>query len=340
MNLGQIYEKAIQMGISKDPRGKAGVEVALEDARKEYDGLKGPEKKYFDKEKLRNPFADTRILYGREDLEVRTLIAGVDVEVPELLLVDRLRQMGDEIDLCLAHHPEGRALSQLSDVMALQADVWAATGVPVNIGDALIADRMGEIRRALMPQNHMRPVRTAELLKIPFMCVHTPADNQVTDFLARLLKQKKPRTVGDLVEVLLSVPEYSLAATRGMGPNVLVGDKKMRAGEPLVDMTGGTEGPSSMIEKLAQAGVGTIVAMHMGEALKKEAEKHHINVVIAGHIASDNVGLNLFLDQIVKAGVEVKTFSGLDRVSRLPQKAAPAKKPGKKRAGTAARKSR
>lgn len=321
MKLGQIYQKAIQMGISKDPRGRKGVDFFMRDARKEYEGLKEDEKKYFDTDRLTNPFADTRVLYGEEDLEVKRLIAGVDVEVPELLLVDRLRQMGDIIDLCLAHHPEGTALSKLGDVMDIQADVWAATGVPINIGDALIGDRMKEISRALLPQNHMRPVRTAELLDIPFICVHTPADNLVTDFLRRLLKQKKPRTVGDLVDALLTVPEYSQSAMRGMGPTVLVGDRKKRAGEPLVDMTGGTEGPAAAIEKLAQAGVGTIIAMHMGEKLMKEAEKHHVNVVIAGHIASDNIGLNLFLDQLVRGGVEVEAFSGLDRFSRIAKSA-------------------
>jgi hypothetical protein len=54
------------------------------------------------------------------------------------------------------------------------------------------------------------------------------------------------------------------------------------------------------MEKLAQAGVGTIVAMHMSEDHRKNAEKFHINVVIAGHISSDNLGLNLVFDGIQK----------------------------------------
>lgn len=316
MKLEQIYRTAVELGIRKDPRGREGVEKVLDDARKEYEGLKGDEKRFFDKEKLKNPYADTRILYGKGSLEVSSVIAGIDGEAPELLLVDILRQRGKEIDLCIAHHPEGRALAALHDVMSLQADVWARSGVPVNIGDALISERMQEVRRALLPQNHQRPVQTAQLLDIPFMCVHTPADNLVTDHLTRLLKREKPRLVGDVIELLLKQQEYRKAAEMGMGPTVLVGDKKKRAGEPLVDMTGGTEAPASAIEKLAQAGVGTIVGMHMSDNLKKEAEKHHISVIIAGHSASDNIGLNLFLDQLEKKGVKCLSFSGLDRVSR------------------------
>jgi hypothetical protein len=57
--------------------------------------------------------------------------------------------------------------------------------------------------------------------------------------------------------------------------------------------------------------------MHMSEDHRKEAEKHHLHVVIAGHIASDNLGLNLLLDEIGKRGsFEVLECSGFKRVTR------------------------
>lgn len=317
MKLHQIYVSAVDLGIRKDPRGKDGVKQVLDDARKEYDGLKGDKKRFFDKEKLTNPFSDTRILYGDPDLQVENVIAGIDIETPELILADRLRQSGKRIDLAVSHHPEGMALAALSDAMEMQADVWARFGVPINIGDALISERMREIRRALLPQNHERPVQAAALLDIPLVCVHTPVDNLVTDFLNRKFKRKKPRKVGDVMDALLEEREYRRSAQLGTGPIVLVGDEKNRAGEVFVDMTGGTEGPVSAVEKLAQAGVGTMVSMHMSEKLKKEVEKQHINAIIAGHAASDSLGLNLFLDQLEKKGVRSKGFSGLERVSRI-----------------------
>ena len=317
MKLEQIYRLAVEVGMSKDPRGKDGVRQVLDDARQQYDGLKGDEKRFFDKERLINPFADTRILFGDPDTDVENAIAGIDIEGPELLLADRLREKGRKIDLCISHHPEGAALASLSDVMNVQADVWANAGVPINVGEALISERMGEIRRALLPQNHQRPLDTARLLDMPFICVHTPADNCVTDYLTRLFRKEKPRLVSDVIDLLLKEKEYRASAERGMPPTTLVGDKKNRAGEIMVDMTGGTEGPASALEKLAQAGVGTIVAMHMGDKLKDEAQKQHINVVIAGHIASDNIGVNIFLDQLEKKGVKATGFSGFQRFSRL-----------------------
>jgi hypothetical protein len=54
----------------------------------------------------------------------------------------------------------------------------------------------------------------------------------------------------------------------------------------------------------------------MGEEHRKEAEKYHINVVIAGHMASDSLGMNLFLDALEADGIEIIPVSGLIRFNR------------------------
>ena len=85
-------------------------------------------------------------------------------------------------------------------------------------------------------------------------------------------------------------------------------------------MTGGTSGSKETLEKLSQSGVGTIVGMHMSEDHRKEAEKHHLNVVIAGHIASDTLGLNLLLDALEKHGnVHGDRLFGIQAVRHGPE---------------------
>jgi hypothetical protein len=54
----------------------------------------------------------------------------------------------------------------------------------------------------------------------------------------------------------------------------------------------------------------------MKDDAMKKANEFHMNVVIAGHISSDSLGMNLFLDELEKAGVEVITCGGLIRVNR------------------------
>jgi hypothetical protein len=298
MKFREIYELAVQKGIAADLRGEAEIARLLERLRKEYEEMKESEKAEFDQERLHNPFSDTRMLYGDENLEIESVLCGIDMEVGEVLLADRLRDKGQTIDLILAHHPEGKALAALYQVMHLQEDLLAQLGVPINVAEGILSGRIAEVGRNLMPLNHNRAVDVARLLDIPMMCVHTPADNLVTNFLTRLFEEKKPETVNS-------------------GPTIVVGSEKRRPGKIFVDMTGGTGGAKETYEKMAIAGVGTLVGMHIAEGHRKEAEKYNINVVIAGHIASDSLGMNLFLDEMEQRKVAILPTSGLIRVNRL-----------------------
>jgi hypothetical protein len=56
--------------------------------------------------------------------------------------------------------------------------------------------------------------------------------------------------------------------------------------------------------------------MHMGEDHRKKAKEERVNVVIAGHVSSDSLGMNLIIDQYERQGVEVHSCSGFTRVSR------------------------
>lgn len=317
MKLKDMYALAVQAGMTADPRGEKGVKRDLAKAKKKWEKVEEKDKEFFDQELLMNPYSDTRILYGPEDTEVKKIVAGIDVEIGEMLLADRLISKGENIDLVLAHHPEGFALAGLYDVMHIQEGILVDLGVPINVAEGLLASRISEVKRSLLPLNHSRTIDAAKALNIPLMCVHTPADNLVTEFLNKYLTEKAPDTLDELVDVLKEIPEYRNAAKLKAGPTIVLGNGKRSVGKIFIDMTGGTGGSEDAFEKLAIAGVGTIVGMHMGEKHRKNAEKSHINVVIAGHMASDSIGINLFLDKLTEKGVEIIPVAGLDRVSRI-----------------------
>lgn len=317
MKLSNIYDFVVREGMAADPRGKEAVAKALARMKKEFEALKENDKEFFDKEKLTNPYADTRILNGDGATEVKRAIVGIDMEVGEVLLTDRLKEKGKKIDLIIAHHPEGRAGANFYEVMNMQTDIWGRFGVPINVAEGLMKDRIKEVERRVMPANHTRAVDAARLLDIPMMCVHTPADNHVASYLQKLFDGKKAETLREVIEMLREIPEYRNAAKINAGPKILFGEPRSRAGKIFVDMTGGTEGPKDMFEKLESAGVGTIVAMHVGEEHFKNVQKGHVNVVIAGHISSDTLGLNLLFDKLAKEDkFEFIGCSGFERISR------------------------
>lgn len=318
MTLGEIYEKAIMMGTAADPRGKEGVKKLLARRKAEYEELPTLKKEEFDPEDLHNPYADSRILLGDNKLKVDKVMAGIDITSAEVVLADSLNKRGGKtIDLLLAHHPVGAPLAALHEVMELQADLMANYGVPINVAEGLMADRISEVQRRFSPRNHNQAVDAARLLGFAIMCTHTITDNLVYDFLEKLFQKHPADTVGDVVKILKAVPEYQEAMRGKAGPIIFAGGEKNRAGKVApIEITGGTEASEAIYEKLAIAGVGTIVGMHAAEEHRKECQKYHMNLVIAGHMSSDSLGMNLFLDELEKSGIEIVPCSGLIRVSR------------------------
>jgi len=313
MKIQEIFDLAIKMGIDSDLRGSKKVEKFLDKKRKKFDLLRDEQKNDFDKEALDNPYLDSRIHNITEDKEIKKVLSGIDADTAELLLA---KQLG--VDLVISHHPVGKGLSYLGDVMEMQADIYNQYGVPINIAEALNHIKIGEVARSVSSSNHQKSVDAAKILGINFMNIHTPADNLVASFLKDLVESKELETVEDLINLLKEVPEYKEAVKNGSGPKVISGKMDNRCGKiAITEITGGTEGSSKLMEALSQAGIGTVVAMHASEDHRKKAEASHINIVIAGHISSDSLGMNLFLDELEKKGIEIIPFSGLTRIKRF-----------------------
>jgi hypothetical protein len=325
LKLREFFDRALAVGRANDPRGEDGVLAYLAKERRTYEGLSEDGKNDFDVERLVNPYHDTRILNGPDDADVKHIMLGVDFEVGELLLADRLRERGSPVDLCVAHHPEGYALANLYRVMEMQADILAYIGVPINVAEGILDPRLHEVKRRVLVQNHTRAVDAAKLLGLPFMCLHTVADNCVTKFLQDMFDAEKPETLADVVALLKKQPEYAESKLHGTGLQILARSMKsennigrIRAGQVFVDMTGGTGGSKWMFEKLAtNTKVGTFVGMHISEDNLEIAKKNHINVVIAGHTASDSLGLNLLLARVAEGEeLDIIPCSGFQRVAR------------------------
>jgi putative NIF3 family GTP cyclohydrolase 1 type 2 len=323
MKLGRLYRLIIETGIRNDPRGRKEVGRLLQEQKDQLKGLKGKDPEFFDRDRLFNPYADTRLLNGNPDLELRRALIGVDIETPEILLAYLLnRDFGRKIDLLISHHPEGRALARLYDVMKLQTDQLAHLGITVSVAEQLMDKRINEVERRLMPINHSRAVDAARTLGLPLLCVHTPSDNCVTRYLQGLLNKKKPRQLKDVLQLLKEIPEYQTAWRQQVPPRIVSGSENSRCGKIYVDMTGGTEGSKEVYDKIASGGVSTLLGMHMSEEHLENAKKANVNVVIAGHIASDVLGLNLLLDEVEREGrLDTLAISGFERIRRKKQAA-------------------
>ncbi len=318
MIVKDILEIAVGEGTKADPRPHKEIARLLNQKKKFYQKLKGIKKDIFDRHILSSPYSDTRIIYGEKE-DINQIWVGIDADTSELLLIKKVSQEKNKRPLVISHHPMGRAYANFYQVMDMQSDILVQQGLGHSVAEALTFKRKNEVARKISPVNHFKASDAARILKIPCMCIHTPADNQVKEYLDKFFKSKSPMLLGDLVDLLLEIPEYYDGALKGSPPTLLTGKESSKCGRIFVDMTGGTEGSAELLEKLSYAGVSTVVCMHMSEAHFKNAKKFNVNVVIAGHISSDNLGLNLLLDKIIKktGKIEIAEFSGFKRISRV-----------------------
>lgn len=250
------------------------------------------------------PPADSGVLVAGGSLKKAAF--GVDVEAAEILLA---RELG--VDCVITHHPEGAQMVNLFKVMENQIDRMVEGGVPINKAQKVLSERKEQVERNLHVSNYDRAVTAARLLGLPFVGIHSPADilaqRKVQDHLDDRLSDRAK--LKDVVAALLEITEYRKAAAQ---PKIRVGSEDSYAGKVLVAFAGGTSGGAKVFKAYFEAGIGTLVVMHAPEEVIKEVKEQNIgNVIVAGHMASDSVGINEVIRELEEAGLKIVRFSGV-----------------------------
>lgn len=238
---------------------------------------------------------------------IKKVLFGVDIQTAELLLA---KQLG--VDCVITHHPmTGYPKLNLYQVMNSQIQRMVAAGVPINKAQKALAKQRDKVERAAHSLNYDQVASAARLLNMPFVGLHTPCDilaeNTVQSHLdSRLNPESK---LQDVVNALMELPEYQNTKAQ---PKIRVGGKDDYAGKVFVTMAGGTGGGAQVIKAYFEAGIGTLICMHMPDDVIDAVKEQNIgNVIVAGHMASDSVGINQVIAGLEKEGVEVIRLSGV-----------------------------
>jgi len=241
---------------------------------------------------------------------IKKVLMGVDMDTAEIMLA---KQLG--YDCVISHHPRNTNVNLL-DVLHNHFDKLEALGVPKNKSQKLLEERKTELSYGQHVANSRRSESAAKLLGMPYMCIHSPADviseAIVQKFLDRKFKNKSDVTVQEVVDALEGIKEYKNSVRK---PVIRVGSKDSYAGKIYVLMSGLTGPGAKILKAYFDAGVGTLVMMHIPEKDAKEIKEQGIgNVIIAGHMSSDSLGLNKLAQEWAKKGVETTMMSGIVEV--------------------------
>jgi hypothetical protein len=238
---------------------------------------------------------------------IRRIAIGIDMGVPELLLA---KQLG--CDCVIAHHPQGdHAVVNFAPMVLRHVDFLTNAGAPHYVAEKVVQN----LYQKSMVNNHMQNYdhkpSIARLLKMPYLNIHNPCDelgrrtmqNQIDKSL------KSDSTVADVINCLMELPEFQKAITK---IELRVGKPTNLAGKVVVVHGGGTNGGYEIAKTYYQYGIATVIYIHIyNEELTKLQADNIGNLIITGHIASDAVGINPFIHELEKRGLEVIRMSGL-----------------------------
>jgi hypothetical protein len=250
---------------------------------------------------------------------LRRALFSIDLEVGELLFA---REAG--FDVVVSHHPAGDGPSSVhfTDVMWRQVDQMLEEGVDEPVARAALAERVATVHRRRHMTNHNRVLDTARLLGLPLMNIHLPPDIVTREVLRGILSRTigPDSTVAELITTLSAIPEMEASLVK---PEAWVGRPENRLGRTTVAIAGGTNGGYPVFRAYYEAGVRTILAMHIdeGDFLRLRAEAApDWNFVVTGHMPSDSIGINRLIWGLEDRGLECTRTSG---IIGAPRPAAP-----------------
>ena len=236
--------------------------------------------------------------------DIRRVLFGIDAGVPELMLA---KQLG--YDAVIAHHPAGgTAVTDFHQVFTRHIQQMVALGIPKKEAEEAVKKKREQLEVDNHTRNYAHAPDVARLLGMPYMNIHTPLDEigrrimqeQITD------NMEGDCTVKDIVSSLSELSEFKNATTK---IQIRLGKPENRAGKVVVSHGAGTNGGYEIARTYFRYGVGTIIYIHITPAdLEKLKTDNRGNLVITGHIASDSVGINPFIFELEKKGIEVTTI--------------------------------
>ena len=249
--------------------------------------------------------ADTDVVVPGDG--IKKVLVGVDMDTAELLLA---RELG--YDCVVSHHPKNTN-ARILDVMDNHIRKLEKLGVPRNKSQKALAPKKEELSYRFHVGNTRRSESAAKLMNMPYLSLHSPADVIGEAIVQKHLDGKfagnSETKLEDIIKALEEIGVYEKSERK---PIIRVGSKDSYAGKIYVLMSGFTGPGASVLKQYFEAGVGTLVLMHIPEKDVKELKEHGVgNVVVAGHMSSDSLGMNKIAEKWRELGLEVTMMSGI-----------------------------
>ena len=251
--------------------------------------------------------ADSQVIVPGET--VSRVAVGIELGLPDLMLAKDLGYDG-----AITHHPHGsRAVLGIPEVATRHAMLMKRAGVPEETADRLAEEFAEQLAVTRHASNYDVLAGPAQLVGLPLIGLHTPLDEigrrRMQKRVDEVLEANPEAAVGDVVEGLYAFGEFRNAATK---IEVRHGSAEAPAGRTFVCHAAGTNGGFAIAKAYFEAGVDTLIYIHVSpDDLRQIRAETEGTLIVTGHIASDSLGINPFLDALRERGVESTNFGGI-----------------------------
>ena len=238
--------------------------------------------------------------------EIKKVLFGVDIDSSDLYYAK-----ANGYDAVIAHHPQGNIINA-NEVYKDHVKIMTRFGVPEEVACIAMEAKYERLRLSTASMNYDDTISIAKMLNIPFLNIHQPLDE-----IGRRLMQEKIDEIckdeevllKDVIDGLNSFDEMKSARTK---VELLIGDENEKAGRAVVAHGAYTNGGYPIANAYFENGVDTVIYIHVeySEYLKLKEEKKG-NLIVSGHIASDSIGINPFVEALRNKGLEITTIKGI-----------------------------
>ncbi|MFW9856128.1 MAG: hypothetical protein ACFFFG_13840 [Candidatus Thorarchaeota archaeon] len=242
--------------------------------------------------------------------DIQRVLYGIDIGSAELYYA---KDAG--YDAVITHHPVG--LVDYYKVFRRHQDQLVEKGVPHEEARKVVEEKLPSLKVGAHARNYAAIPAFAQLIGMPFLNIHCPSDelgrrlinHAIEDFME---KESHPslQSVASFLEA--TFPEFQNAKTK---IEVIKGDSTQGIGKWVFSHGALTNGGFSIANLYFQNHIDTVIYIHIAPTeLARILTLDYGQLIITGHLASDSIGINPFLDNLEEEGIEVTAIGGMIRI--------------------------
>lgn len=191
-----------------------------------------------------------------------------------------------------------------------------ANGVPQEEAREVVEQKILPLKMGAHARNYAAIPSFAQLIKIPFLNIHCPSDELGRQLISNGIEELVAIETNPSLETMARFleemfPEFQAAKT---DIEIVKGDSKGGLGKWVFSHGALTNGGFTIADLYFQNQVDTVIYIHIAPAeLLRIIKLDYGQLIITGHLASDSIGINPFLDRLEDKGIEVTAIGGIIR---------------------------